>query len=185
MDFNHEKFLKMFLKKKEGLMKKWFIYLGMIFFLCVFVVSAFSKEKVITDGSIVSMAYVLTVDGKVLMRASKIDPFRFVFREEKMVVGLESQLDGMKVGESKHIVVQPVWGFGKFDGANYREMKKTSFGKNTKIYHGKLVQFLEQDGITTKDGFVDVIKEDTVIVSFNHPLAGKVLIYDVEIVDIE
>src|SRR5690606_23716336 len=69
----------------------------------------------VQDGVVVSIEYTLHVDGELLDSSDGQGPLQFLAGYGNIVPGLENEMMGMKVGESKKVVVQPVDGYGEFD----------------------------------------------------------------------
>src|SRR3989337_3837054 len=74
-----------------------------------------NKPLMVTDDVVLSLAYKLTVDGEVLDMADDHDAIQFLQGHGNIISGLESQLAGMKVGESKQVVVPAGTGYGPLD----------------------------------------------------------------------
>ncbi len=135
----------------------------------------------IKDGMVVDLAYVLTSEtGEVLDRADLNDPFTYLHGAGQIVPGLEEALDGCKVGDKKKVRVEAEDGYGEFDPALKMSVKKDQFPKDMKLDVGMQFETVAQDGmgmIFTVAG----IEGDQVSVDGNHPLAGQVLNFDVEV----
>ena len=89
----------------------------------------------------------------------------------------------MKVGAEKHITVKPEDGYGKLNPNAVQEVPKEKVPPNALKVGAVLVG-------TNKDGSpipmtVREIKEKTVVMDLNHPLAGKTLVFDVKVIDVE
>src|SRR5215813_4490020 len=80
---------------------------------------------VVADGKQVSLEYTLTLEDK-----SKVDsnvgkdPLVYTQGAHEIIPGLEKQLAGAKVGESKHIEISPSEGYGEIDPARKQEIDK-------------------------------------------------------------
>lgn len=138
----------------------------------------------IKKNSVVSLAYVLTgQDGKELDRGTKDDPFVYIHGGGQIIRGLESALEGEKVGTKKTVVVQPKDGYGEMKSGLRLTLKKEMFPKDFPMDPG--VQF-EADLGEGKSGMFTIIevKGADVHVDGNHPLAGQVLTFNVEILDV-
>ena len=88
-----------------------------------------SKDTV-QDGLVVSMDYKLTVDGEVLDSSEDAGPLQFLAGYGNIVPGLEREMAGMKIGESKDVVVAPADGYGEFDEEAFilNSISATNFG---------------------------------------------------------
>jgi FKBP-type peptidyl-prolyl cis-trans isomerase SlyD len=136
----------------------------------------------VQEGSIVSIEYTLTDEaGKVIESNVGKEPLAYIHGAGQIVHGLEKELYGMKVGEQKKIQVKPEEGYGIADPKAVQE-----------VLREKIPAEAQQVGATlmtkTADGRsipmrVREIRDKTVIVDFNHPLAGKTLNFDVKVTD--
>jgi len=139
---------------------------------------------VIQEGSLVSIEYTLTDDGgKVLDSNVGKEPLTYVHGGGQIVRGLEKELTGLKVGERKKIHVSVDEGYGPIDPKAMQEVPKDKIPADAQKVGALLMTKGPQgEGITMR---VQEVKEQTVIVDFNHPLAGKALNFDVKVMDIK
>jgi FKBP-type peptidyl-prolyl cis-trans isomerase SlyD len=141
-------------------------------------------NRVVKDGMLVSLDYtVKTPDGKLLETSNGSQPLKYIHGKKMMIPGLERELTGMKVGAEKHITVKPEDGYGKLNPNAVQEVPKEKVPPNALKLGAVLVG-------TNKDGSpipmtVREIKEKTVVMDLNHPLAGKTLVFDVKVIDVE
>jgi FKBP-type peptidyl-prolyl cis-trans isomerase SlyD len=100
-----------------------------------------------------------------------------------MIPGLEKELTGMKIGAEKHVTVKPEEGYGKLNPKAVQEIPKEKIPPNA-LKIGAVLVGTDKNGspipMTVRE-----IKEKTVVMDLNHPLAGKTLVFDVKVVDIE
>jgi FKBP-type peptidyl-prolyl cis-trans isomerase 2 len=85
----------------------------------------------------------------------------------------------MKTGEAKQVIVKPEEGYGPSDPELFREIEKTKLPAGQTLVKGMEVE-VNLEG-TPLPGTVFEVKARTVVMDFNHPLAGKTLVYDVKI----
>jgi FKBP-type peptidyl-prolyl cis-trans isomerase SlyD len=136
----------------------------------------------IKDGSKVSFHYTLKVDGQVADSSDGREPFQYVHGEKGIVPGLESELEGLEVGDKRDIVVQPEDGYGPADPNALQRVPKSAFGDIGSMNVGDLV-----NGETPQGSFqarVHEITDDHVTLDLNHPLAGRTLEFQVEIMEV-
>lgn len=135
----------------------------------------------IANDMVVSIAYVLSNDeGEVLDMASRETPLRYMHGHANIVRGLENALTGLAVGDHKHVDVQPEDGYGLRDGEP-QPVPKSIFPEGTEFKIGAGMMAKSEDGKPFPLWIVG-IDEDHIYVDGNHPLAGKVLHFDVEVV---
>jgi FKBP-type peptidyl-prolyl cis-trans isomerase SlyD len=89
----------------------------------------------------------------------------------------------MKIGAEKHVTVKPEEGYGKLNPKAVQEIPKEKIPPNA-LKIGAVLVGTDKNGspipMTVRE-----IKEKTVVMDLNHPLAGKTLVFDVKVVDIE
>ena len=138
----------------------------------------------IEAGKMVSMEYTLTLeDGKVEDTNVGGAPLDFEQGKGRLIPGLEIELNGMKVGDEKKVVVTPERAYGEIDPKAFEEIPKDKIPEELRVVDSML-QATNPEGNTV--GLrVHEIKDETIIVDANHPLAGKTLTFDVKILDIK
>lgn len=138
----------------------------------------------IEAGSKVSLEYTLRdADGKVLDSNKGRDPLTYVQGEQQIVPGLEKALTGMHPGEEKKVVVAPADGYGDVDPTAVAEVPKEMIPADALQVGTELVA-RNRDG-ATRLVRIKEIKDETVIIDLNHPLAGKTLHFDVRVTGVE
>jgi FKBP-type peptidyl-prolyl cis-trans isomerase SlyD len=139
-----------------------------------------SIEKV-DDGVVVSMEYKLTVDGEVLDSSDEAGPLQFLAGYGNIIPGLEKEMIGMKIGDSKEVTVQPEDGYGEFDEEALMEVPRSEFPADLKIEEGAELHITDEEG-EHRPAYVTSFDDKTVKLDFNHPLAGAVLNFYVKVV---
>lgn len=137
----------------------------------------------IADGLVVSLAYVLKVDGEEVDRAEHDDPLDYLHGAENIIPGLESALTGKRVGDRLQVTVSPADGYGEYDEDEIEELDRSELPESGTLEPGTLVELEDEDGFVYL-ATVTEVTTDTVTLDFNPPLAGKTLHYDVEVVAI-
>jgi FKBP-type peptidyl-prolyl cis-trans isomerase SlyD len=142
------------------------------------------KPVAVSPGTQVSIEYTLKLDDKNVFDTNVgADPLTFVHGSRQIVPGLEKALEGMKVGESKQVTVQPEEGYGQVHNEAFLELDKEKIPNDARQV-GARVQGRTGDGkmVTAR---VAEVKDGTVVLDFNHPLAGKTLYFVVKVLDIQ
>ena len=138
----------------------------------------------VVEGSIVSIEYTLTDDqGKVIDTNIGKDPLTFIHGAGQIVPGLEKELLGLKAGDRKKVQVRPEEGYGMPNPNAFQEMPRDSIPSEAQKA-GTTLRAQAPDGRAMAVR-VHEVKEKTVVVDLNHPLAGKTLNFDVTIKDIK
>jgi FKBP-type peptidyl-prolyl cis-trans isomerase SlyD len=142
------------------------------------------QEKVVKDGTVVSLQYSLTgEDGKLIESNRGKDPLKYTHGSKQIVPGLEKELAGMKVGGEKRVKVKPEDAYGAVDSKAFQEVPKEQIPANGL----KVGAILAAKGPQGQEIPVRIhqIKEKTVVLDLNHPMAGKTLLFDIKILDIQ
>jgi FKBP-type peptidyl-prolyl cis-trans isomerase SlyD len=142
------------------------------------------QENVVKDGSVVSLQYSLSEeDGKLIESNKGKDPLKYTHGSKQIVPGLEKELAGMKVGGEKRVKVKPEDAYGVVNSKAFQEVPKEQIPANGM----KVGATLAAKGPQGQEIPVRIheIKEKTVVLDLNHPMAGKTLLFDVKILDIQ
>ncbi len=139
---------------------------------------------VIQEGALVSLEYTLTDEsGNVLDSNVGKEPLTYVHGSGQIVSGLEKELAGLKVGDRKKVQVKPEEGYGLVNPNAFQEIPRDKIPRDAQKVGALLMTKGPQgEGISMR---VKEIKDQTVVVDFNHPLAGKTLNFDVKVTDIK
>lgn len=143
-----------------------------------------ATNPAIENGSRVRLEYTLTDDGgKVLDSNKGGEPLTFTQGQRQIISGLERALDGMHAGEAKRVTVKPADAYGEVDPKAVAEVPKEQIPANALTVGTELVARSQSGG--RRIVRIKEIKEKTVIIDLNHPLAGKTLVFDVKVVGVE
>lgn len=141
-------------------------------------------DPVIQEGSTVQMEYTLTDDkGSVLDTNKGQDPLTYTHGEGQIIVGLEKALKGLHSGDQKHVVVPPEDGYGPFKSEAIVEIPKEKIPPEAQKVGAHLMG--RNNSGPPIPMRVKEVKEKTVVLDANHPLAGKTLTFDVKILGVE
>jgi FKBP-type peptidyl-prolyl cis-trans isomerase SlyD len=141
-------------------------------------------DRVVKDGLSVSFDYTLKdADGKVIETSKGNKPLNYIHGQKSMIPGLEKQLAGMKVGDEKNVRVKPEDAYGPVNKNAFQEVPKEKIPANG-LKLGAVLAAKSPEGQVVPMR-VHEIKEKTVVMDMNHPMAGKTLVFDVKIVDIQ
>lgn len=157
---------------------------GILLFVLMICLSSSADGLVVSNGNKVKMDYVLLINSEQVETTQGKEPLEFTVGAGNIIPGLESQLIGMKIGEKKKIIVDSKDAYGAVDPTAFKEVPKTSMPQDVELKPGVVVEVEDPQG-GTFPGVVWEVKDQTVILNFNHPLAGQTLEFDVKIDDIE
>lgn len=138
----------------------------------------------IENGSKVRLEYTLKDDGgKVLDSNKGGEPLTYTQGQRQIIPGLEKALDGMRTGEEKNVTVKPADAYGEADPGAVTEVPKEMLPPDALRVGTELVA--QSQGGDRRIVRVKEIKEKTVLIDLNHPLAGKTLFFDVKVLGVE
>ena len=141
-------------------------------------------EAQIREGTQVALEYTLSDEAGTVIESNKgKQPMSYIHGKSQIIPGLEKELSGMKVGEEKKIQVKPEDGYGPVNPDAFQEVPKDKLPPEAlKVGTMLMAQGPQGQGIPVR---VHEIKDTTVIMDFNHPMAGKTLSFDVKISEIK
>lgn len=123
-------------------------------------------------------------DGSVFDSSVDREPLSFTVGEGKLIPGFENGIVGMQVNEKKLIEIPSNEAYGDVRDELIQEVSKSNLPKELSPEVGMQLQSNAEDGSTLLVTIVKV-EDESVVVDANHPLAGKDLIFDIEVVDIK
>ena len=136
-----------------------------------------------TRGNVVRMHYILTDEGgEVLDRSGPGGPLEYLHGYGAIVPGLERALEGVESGHKATVRVAPEDAYGPYDPGAVFEVPREAFPEGVDLRPGLEVESDTPDGPLTF--VVSKLTPGGAILDANHPLAGKTLQFDVEIVDV-
>ena len=135
----------------------------------------------VQKDTVVSMEYTLHVDNEEIDSSKGQEPLQFLVGHGNIISGLEREMMGMKVGESKDVVIQPADAYGEFDQRAYMDVPRKEFPSDMQIEEGSELTVRDDSG-QSRYARIDAIDGDTVRLNFNHPLAGDELHFNVKVV---
>lgn len=111
------------------------------------------------------------------------DPIEFTVGAGQMIKGFDQAVEGMKVGESKKVEIPSAEAYGERSDEAMIEVEKAQLPPNMEPQVGMQLEATSQDG-RRQVLVIEEVKEETVVLDANHPLAGKELIFDIELVEV-
>jgi FKBP-type peptidyl-prolyl cis-trans isomerase SlyD len=139
---------------------------------------------VVADGKTVKVNYTLTVDGKVVDSSKGGAPMEFKEGAHQVIPGFEKGVMGMKTGQKKSFTVNPKEGYGLVNPKAFQEVPKKQLPANITPKAGMTLFAQGKNGkrLPVK---IKEVRKDSVVIDFNHPLAGKTLHFDVQVMGIQ
>jgi len=137
----------------------------------------------IQDNMAIQLDYTLTVDGGIVDSTEGRTPFRYVHGKGQIIPGLERQLAGLHVGETREITVSPDEAYGPVDPSAFVEVPKEQLPPNISPEVGLILRGMDPDGRPFR-ATISQIADQAVTLDLNHPLAGKTLLFKVKVVEV-
>lgn len=135
----------------------------------------------IAKDTVASLEYRLHLgDGKIVDQSEASDPLVYLHGYEEIVPGLENALEGKAAGDSLQVVVPPEEAYGEHDPDGMEEVPKADLPPHLTVEEGEVVVATDEEGDEV-EFLIKEVKKDTVVVDFNHPMAGKTLHFDVTV----
>ena len=110
-------------------------------------------------------------------------PLEFKVGAGQMIPGFDQAIPGMNVGEKKTITISPADAYGEKNNEAIIEFPKANIPADMKLEPGMKLQLRNEAGQPVPV-VVTEIKDETVVLDANHELAGKELVFDIELVEI-
>ena len=139
--------------------------------------------KTIQNDTVVSLEYQLEVDNELVDASQEGQPIQFIQGKGHIIPGLERQIEGMQIGESKEVHIAPEEGYGEIDENAYGKIPRSEFPPDIPLEKGVVLQLRNNDG-QAFDAVIEEVDDENVRLNFNHPLAGKELLFKVTVVDV-
>ena len=136
-------------------------------------------------GDTVKIHYTGTLDDGTQFDSSQgRDPLEFQLGAGQVIPGFDQAVEGMSVGESKSVAIPADQAYGEHHSQMVQEVPRTALPPDLEPEVGMGLSARNQDGSEIQLTVTEV-SEDTITVDGNHPLAGKALNFDLELVSID
>lgn len=146
----------------------------------------------ISENKFVAVTYDLNVgegeERELMEKATPEVPLKFIHGIGMMIPAFEEALEGLEPGDSFDFSLTPEKAYGEYNENHVLELPKNIFEVDGKfdaemIKEGNTVPMMDADG-NRMNGSVLEVREDVVVMDFNHPLAGETLHFKGEVVDV-
>ena len=108
----------------------------------------------------------------------------FAMGDGSLLPGFEACLVGMRPGERKLFSLAPEQAFGETQQDNIQSLPRKSFDADAELATGVVFNFADAAGGEVP-GVVTAFDDETVTVDFNHPLAGRTILFDAQVHRVE
>lgn len=123
-------------------------------------------------------------DGSVVDSTFDKQPATFEVGDGSLLAGFEKKIQGMKAGQEACFTVLPEEAFGQPNPNNIQQFTRGDFSSELELVEGMVISFADANQ-SELPGVVKSLDGDTVMVDFNHPLAGRNILFNVEIHRVE
>ena len=142
----------------------------------------------IAKDTVVSATYELVVDGETIETVTEKEPMKFIFGTGYLLPKFEEYILGKKEGDTFGFTLSAADSYGEINKDAIVELPKTLFEVDGKIEEGLLVvghvlPMMDSEG-NRLNGNIEEVKDETIIMNFNHPLAGKSLTFSGKILEV-
>jgi FKBP-type peptidyl-prolyl cis-trans isomerase 2 len=138
----------------------------------------------VKEGDVVRVHYTgKLINGEQFDSSVGREPLEFTVGAGQMIKGFDDAMPGMSIGEKKTINILPGDAYGEKDEQAMIEFPKENIPADMKLEPGMQLQLRNENGqpfpVTVAE-----IKDDVVVLDANHMLAGKELVFDIELMEI-
>lgn len=141
------------------------------------------ENRRIGPGTRVTLHFSVSLaDGNLLDTTKNGKPAEFTFGDGNLIAGFESGLVGLKAGDRRSLFLTPEQAFGERNESNIQTFPRSHF-RGMELSSGLVVSFADA-AKAELPGMVVEFDDDKVVVDFNHPLAGRDLNFEVEIINV-
>ena len=136
----------------------------------------------VEQGTKVTMNFSLALEnGELIDSNFDTEPATFVLGDGNLLPGFEIPLEGLKAGDQGEFIISPENAFGQRNPENIQQLGRDNFDQES-LNVGDVFSF--QNGEGELPGVVIEVGDNLVRVDFNHPLAGRNIIFKVDIIEV-
>lgn len=141
------------------------------------------QERTVVIGDQIRVSYVGRFEnGSVFDSSEGREPLEFTVGEEQVIAGFDRAVVGLKPGESCKVTVAPEDGYGEHVPEMVAEVERHLIPDNDKLVLGSMLEVGLEDGQTLEVQVVE-LSDELVVLDGNHPLAGKELHFEIEMLE--
>ena len=141
------------------------------------------KERAVATGDQIRVNYVGCFEnGSTFDSSEGREPLEFTVGAEQVIAGFDRAVIGLKPGESCKVVIAPEDGYGAHVPDMVAEVERNLIPDNEKLILGSMLEVSMEDGQTLEVQVVE-LSDAVVVLDGNHPLAGKELHFEIEIIE--
>ena len=139
-----------------------------------------NEDTRIAQGSQVSLHFSVSLENgmEIDNTRSRSEPVSLTIGDGNLLEGFEKALLGLRAGDRRTVHLPPEDAFGPWNPDNIQTFDTVKFGARPEL--NQVIEF-EDKAKTTLAGVVKSVNDDVTEVDFNHPLAGRNVVFEVEI----
>src|SRR3954468_4990952 len=142
------------------------------------------RNLALGPGTRVTLHFALRMpDGELIDSNFEREPATFTVGDGNLLQGFEQSIFGLQEGDRKTVTIKPEHGFGQRNPNNIQEIARSQFGADVELSEGLMLSFADAQK-TELPGVVQRYDDEVVVVDFNHPLAGRDILFEVAILKI-
>jgi FKBP-type peptidyl-prolyl cis-trans isomerase SlpA len=143
-----------------------------------------AKQIPIGPGTRVSLKFSLLLEGGEIVDTTGSKPADFTVGDGSLLPGFELAMFGLQAGSVERLQIPASQAFGEYQEANVQRLRRGQFPVNMELAEGLMMSFADKNEAELP-GVIKKIQGESIEVDFNHPLAGKGLIFEVDIKSVE
>ena len=143
------------------------------------------SDVVISEGTMVTLHFSITLQtGEVIDSTFDEEPATFTIGDGNLLEGFEEVVMGLAAGSRETFTISPEKGFGQHNSSNMQTIKRDQFADDITLEKGLVLSFADAQNAELP-GVVAEFTDQDVTVDFNHPLAGKDVLFEVQIIAVK
>ena len=144
-----------------------------------------SQNLAVIDNMVVGITYELHLeDGDLIDTSGADDPLLYMQGHGNIISGLETALLGLKVGDSRDVIIDASDAYGDVDMDSFVLIPRNAFPSDLELEEGMALYLGDDESDEPAEAYVFEIRDDGVVMDLNHPLAGETLYFSVQIVSL-
>ena len=142
------------------------------------------QETIVKQGDTISVNYTgrYQQNGEVFDTSHGREPLKFTVGAGQLIQGFDSAVIGMTAGEKRTVTVSPEEGYGDHREEMVFDIPRDRIPEDMELQPGMMLQLSDEQG-NKIPAVVAALLDDTVKMDANHPLAGKTLEFEIEVVE--
>mgnify|MGYP002624847951 CR=1 FL=1 len=141
-----------------------------------------SETLKVKDGVVVSLDYTLRLDdGEIVDSSANNEPLEYLHGYGQIIPGLEKALVGLTAGDSKKVVVPAAEAYGEVNMEAFEIVPRSMFPDDMELEEGLALKLRDAETNQPFNAAIAEVRENEVMLDFNHPLAGETLHFEVTI----